>query len=95
MEKIKCYELKRIMTQSDEIFIKILNQFRIVTQLQLNVDTINNQCFHTLPSHRKFPYLFYTNEAKQKHNELTFFQNEGDVFGSKHITMNQKGPWMN
>jgi hypothetical protein len=95
MEKIKCYELKRVMHQSDEKFINILNQFRIVTQLQLDVDTINNQCFHTSPNDPKFPYLFYTNEAKQKHNESTFFQNEGDVFGSKHITRSQKRRWMN
>jgi hypothetical protein len=44
------------------------------------VDTINNQCFHTLPSDPKFPYLFYTNEAKQKHNESIFLQSERDVF---------------
>jgi hypothetical protein len=28
----------------------------------------------------KFPYLFYTNETKQKHHELTFLQSDGDVF---------------
>jgi len=39
----------------------------------------------------KFPYLFYMNETKAKHNESTFFWNEGDVFGSKHITRSQKG----
>jgi hypothetical protein len=44
------------------------------------VDTINNQCFHTLSNDPKFPYLFYKNEAKQKHNESFFLQNEGDVF---------------
>ncbi len=41
------------------------------------MDTINNQCFRTLPSD---PYLFYTNEAKKKNNELVFLQSEGDVF---------------
>jgi hypothetical protein len=79
MEKIKCYELKQIMCQSDEQFINILNQFQTITQLKLDVDTINNQCFHTPPYDPNFPYLFYTNEAKQKHNELAFLQNEGDV----------------
>jgi hypothetical protein len=64
MEKIKCYELKRVMHQSDEKFINILNWFWIVTQLQLNVDTINKQCFHTFPNDPKFLYLFYTNETK-------------------------------
>jgi hypothetical protein len=39
MEKIKSYGLKQIMHQSDEQFIDILNQFWIVTQLQLDVDT--------------------------------------------------------
>jgi hypothetical protein len=32
------------------------------------------------PNDPKYPYLFYMNEAKQKHNESTFFQSEGDVF---------------
>ncbi len=44
------------------------------------MDTINNQCFRTLPNDLKFPYLFYMNETKQKQNESTFLQNEGDVF---------------
>jgi hypothetical protein len=72
MEKIKCYELKQVMHQSDENFINILNQFQTITQLQSYVDTINNQCFHTLPNDQKISYLFYMNEAKQKHNESTF-----------------------
>jgi len=33
------------MRQNDEQFINILNQFRTTTQLQLDVDTINNQLF--------------------------------------------------
>jgi len=41
---------------------------------------INNQCFCTLANDPKFPLLFYTNETKQKQNELAFLQNEGDVF---------------
>ncbi len=44
------------------------------------MDTINNQCFCTLLNVLKLSYLFYMNEAKQKHNESTFFQSEGDVF---------------
>ncbi len=45
----------------------------VITQLQSNVDTINNQCFCTPPNNSKFPYLFYTNEAKQKiMNQLSF-----------------------
>ncbi len=81
MEKIKCYELKQIKRQSDEWFINILNQFRIVTQLQSYVDTINNQCFCTLPNDKKIPwYSFYTNETKQKHNESAFLLSEGNVF---------------
>jgi hypothetical protein len=68
------------MRQNDEQFMNILNQILIVTQFQLDVYTINNQCFHKLPNDWKFPYLFYTNEAKQKHNGSTFLQNEGDVF---------------
>jgi hypothetical protein len=51
--------------QSDEQFINILNQFQIITQLQSDVDTINNQCFCTPPNDPKFPYLFYTNETKK------------------------------
>jgi hypothetical protein len=80
MEKIKCYELKQAMRQSDEQFSNILNQFQTTTELQSYVDTINNQCCHTLPYDPKFPYLFYTNEAKQKHNEKAFLRSEGDVF---------------
>jgi hypothetical protein len=80
MENFKCYELKQIVCQIHEQFIKILNRFQIATQLQSNVDTINNQCFHTLPNDPKFPYLFYMNEAKKKHNELAFLQSEGEVF---------------
>jgi hypothetical protein len=68
------------MRQSDEQFINILNQFQTTAQLQSNVDTINNQCFCTPPNDPKFPYLFYTNETKQKHNELAFFRIEEDVF---------------
>jgi hypothetical protein len=33
MKKIKCYELKQVMLQSDEQSIIILNQFQIATQL--------------------------------------------------------------
>jgi hypothetical protein len=44
------------------------------------MNTINNQCFCTLPNDPKFPCLFYTKEAKQKHNESAFIQSEGDVF---------------
>ncbi len=44
------------------------------------MDTINNQCFHTLLNDLKFPYLFYMNEAKQNQNESTFLQSERDVF---------------
>jgi hypothetical protein len=34
MRKIKFYELKYLMCQSDEQFINILNWFRTITQLQ-------------------------------------------------------------
>jgi hypothetical protein len=80
MGKIRCYELKQVMCQSDEQFINILNQFRTTTQLQSNVDTINNQCFHTPPNNPKFPYLFYMNAATQKHNKSAFLQSEREVF---------------
>jgi hypothetical protein len=80
MEKIKCYELKQIMHQSDEQFINILNHFRTATQSQSNINTINSQCFCTPPKDPKIPYLFYTNEARLKHNELTVLQSDGDVY---------------
>jgi hypothetical protein len=67
------------MCQSDEQFMNILNQFWIATQLQLDVYTINNQCFHTLPNDPNLLYLFYMNEAKQKHNGSAFLWNEEDV----------------
>ncbi len=44
------------------------------------MDTINNQCFHTLLNDLKLSYLFYMNETKQNHNESAFLQSEGDVF---------------
>ncbi len=44
------------------------------------MDNINNQFFCTPPNDPNFPYLFYMNEAKQKHNESTFLQSERDVF---------------
>ncbi len=72
MKKIKCYELKQVMRQNDEQFIKILNWFRNATQLQSNVDTKNNQFFCILPNDPKFSYLFYMNETKQKHNKSVF-----------------------
>jgi hypothetical protein len=28
----------------------------------------------------KFPYLFYTNESRLKHNESTFLGSDGDVY---------------
>jgi len=68
------------MCQCDEQFINILNRFRIATQLQLDVDIINNQCFRTPPNDPNFLYLFYMNEAKQRHNESTFFRHKRDVF---------------
>jgi len=49
-------------------------------QLQLDVDTINNQCFHAPPDDPKFSYLFYMNETKQKYNEWAFLRSERDVF---------------
>jgi len=36
--------------------------------------------FRTPPKDPKFPYLFYTNEARLKHNELTCLQSDGDVY---------------
>ncbi len=75
--KNKIYALKQVMRQNDEQFINILNWCWTATQLQSDVDTINNQFFCTPPND---PYLFYMNEAKQKHNELVFFWSEGDVF---------------
>jgi hypothetical protein len=72
MEKIKCYELKQIMCQSDEQFINILNWFRTATQSQFD-----GQCFHTLP---KLPYLFYTNETRLKHNESTLLRSDGHAY---------------
>jgi hypothetical protein len=80
MEKIKCYDLKQIMHQIDEQFINILNRFWIATQSQFNINAINNQCFCTPPEDPIFPYLFYTNEARLKHNELTFLRSDGDVY---------------
>jgi hypothetical protein len=68
------------MRQSDEQFINILDWFWIATQLQLDVDTINNRCFCTPANDPKFPHLFYMNETKQKHNELGFLWSEMDVF---------------
>jgi hypothetical protein len=76
MEKIKCYELKQLMHQNDEEFINIRNQFRIATKSQFDINTINSQCFHTPPEDPKFPYLFYTNEARLKHNGLTFLRSD-------------------
>jgi hypothetical protein len=32
------------------------------------------------PNDPKFSYLFYTNKAGSKHNELTFLQTIGDVY---------------
>jgi hypothetical protein len=46
----------------------------------LNIDTINSQCFHTPLENPKFPYLFYTNEARLKHNESTFLWSDEDVY---------------
>jgi hypothetical protein len=80
MEKIKCYELKQVMLQSDEQFINILNWFQIATQLQLDVNNIINQCFCTPSKDPKLSYLFYMNGTKKKHNESTFLWGEGDVF---------------
>jgi hypothetical protein len=76
-EKIKCYELKQVMRQSDEQFINILNQNLIATQFQLDVYTINNQCFHKLPNDQNFPYLFYMNEAKQNMMDQISFKMKG------------------
>jgi hypothetical protein len=80
MEKIKCYELKQVMPQSDEQFINILNQFQTTTQSQYYIDTINSQCFCTPLEDPKFPYLFYTNESRLKHNESTFLPSDGNVY---------------
>jgi len=80
MENIKYYELKQVMHRHVEQFINILNQFWTITHSQFDIDTINNQCFHTPPKDPKLPYLFYANEARLKHNESTFLQNDGDVY---------------
>jgi len=80
MEKIKCYELKQVMCQSDEQFINILNQFRIATQSQFDIDIISNQCFRTPLENPKLQYLFYINEARFKHYESTFLRSDGYVY---------------
>jgi hypothetical protein len=49
-------------------------------QSQFDIDSINSLCFHTPLEDPKLPYLFYTNEARLKHNESTFLWNDGDVY---------------
>jgi hypothetical protein len=66
MEKIKCYELRQVMRQSDEQFINILKWFQTDTQSQFDIDSINSLCFHTPHEDPKLPYLFYTNEDNLK-----------------------------
>jgi hypothetical protein len=80
MGNIKCYELKQVMCQNDEQFINILNRFRIATQSQFDIDTINSQCFRTPPKDPNFPYLFYTNESRLKRNESSFLRSDGNVY---------------
>jgi hypothetical protein len=80
MEKIKWYELKQVMCQSDEQFINISKWFQTDTQSQFDVDSINSLCFHTPYEDPKLPYLFYTNEARLKHNESTFLRSDEDVY---------------
>jgi hypothetical protein len=58
MEKNKCYELKHIMGQNDEQFINIWNRFWIVTQLELDVDIINNEIFIHHQMIKKFHIYF-------------------------------------
>jgi hypothetical protein len=41
---------------------------------------MNIQCFHTLPKNPKLPYLFYTNEARLKHNKSTFLWIDEDAY---------------
>jgi len=77
VEKIKCYELNQVMCQSDEQFINSLNRFQTTTQVQSDVDIINNQCFHTPLYDPKLSYLFYMNEAKQ--NTMNWFSLEVKV----------------
>jgi hypothetical protein len=76
----KDHELRQVMHQSDEQFINILKRFQTTTQSKFDIDSINSLCFHTPLEDPKLPYLFYTNEARFKHNESTFLRSDVDVY---------------
>jgi hypothetical protein len=77
---VKCYQLKKVMRQSDLKFIETLNRFRTSTQTLADIHFINNECFRQPPKSLTIPYLFYTNKHVAKHNEKVFNDTIGPTF---------------
>jgi hypothetical protein len=56
---VQCYELNKIMWQSDIVFIQILNKFCTATKNTKDIEFINSICNQQPPNDFTILYLFY------------------------------------
>ena len=67
-ENVKCFQLNRVMRQTDQTFISILNRIRRNIQTESDIAFLNNHCCRPTPVDPAFPYLFFRNKDVQEHN---------------------------
>jgi hypothetical protein len=64
-ENVKYYGLKNVKTQNDLHFINILNRFQIASQINKDINFINDNGQHNT-------HLFHTNLKAIFHNKIVY-----------------------
>ena len=82
-DNVKCFELKQVMRQDDNVFMSILNRISTCFQTNNDISHFNNRFYRDPPNNPMFPYLFHQNVDVQEHNEKMFH-----LVQSKTITLN-------
>jgi len=87
---VQCYEINKIMRQSNMVFIQTLNKFYNATKNTKDIEFINSICNRQSPNDFTIPYLFYINELVKKHNENVFINTLSPMFIFKAMDINHQ-----
>jgi len=87
---VQCYELNKVMWQSNMVFIQTLNKFHITTKNTKDIQFINSICNWQPPNNFTIPYSFDTNKLVQKNNEHVFTNTLGLTFSFKAMDINHQ-----
>jgi len=87
---VQCYELNKIMQQSDMVFIQTLNKFHNATKNTKDIEFINSICNQQPPNDFTIPYFLCINKLVQKHNENVFINTLGLMFIFKAMDINHQ-----